>query len=61
MTNLFLYQGKKGNYMKIKSARAIAALGGELTGMQTNVDRLVREIESAVAQADEFIQSLQAE
>jgi predicted nucleic acid-binding Zn-ribbon protein len=43
------------------NARAIAALGGELTGMQTNVDRLVREIESAVAQADEFIQSLQAE
>jgi gas vesicle protein len=43
------------------NARAIAALGGELTGVQTNVDRLVREIESAVAQADEFIQSLQAE
>jgi septal ring factor EnvC (AmiA/AmiB activator) len=43
------------------NARAIAALGGELTGVQTNVDRLVGEIESAVAQADEFIQSLQAE
>jgi gas vesicle protein len=40
------------------NARAIAALGGELTGVQTNVDRLVREIESAVAQADEFILSL---
>lgn len=43
------------------NARAIAGLTDELVGVQTNVDTLVRDIESAVNQADAFIASLQAE
>jgi hypothetical protein len=43
------------------NARAIAGLSNELVGVQTNVDKLVRDIESSVAQADAFIASLQAE
>jgi len=43
------------------NARAIAGLSGELDGVQTNVDKLVRDIESAVAQADAFIAALQTE
>ena len=43
------------------NARAIAGLSDELITVQTNVDELVRDIESAVAQADSFITSLQAE
>ena len=43
------------------NARAIAGLSDELVSVQTNVDRLVRDMESAIAQADAFIASLQAE
>ena len=43
------------------NARAIAGLSEELTSVQTNVDRLVRDMESAIAEADAFIASLQAE
>jgi uncharacterized membrane protein YeaQ/YmgE (transglycosylase-associated protein family) len=40
---------------------AIAGLSDEVVSVQTNVDKLVRDIESAIAQADAFIASLQAE
>ncbi|MBE0557505.1 MAG: DUF2959 domain-containing protein [Proteobacteria bacterium] len=43
------------------NARAIAGLSKELVGVQTNVDRLVRDMETAIAQADAFIDSLKAE
>jgi len=43
------------------NARAIAGLSKELISVQTNVDRLIRDMESAVAQADAFIASLKAE
>ena len=43
------------------NARAIAGLSKELVIVQANVDRLVRDMESAIAQADAFIASLQAE
>jgi len=43
------------------NARAIAGLSNELISVQTNVDRLVRDMESAIAEADAFIASLQAE
>ncbi|MBN1973649.1 MAG: DUF2959 domain-containing protein [Sedimentisphaerales bacterium] len=43
------------------NARAIAGLSDELINVQTNVDELIRDIENAVAQADLFITSLQAE
>lgn len=40
------------------NAKAIAGLGDELVSVQANVDTLVRDIESAVNQADAFINSL---
>jgi hypothetical protein len=43
------------------NARAIAGLSDEVISVQTNVDKLVRDMESAIAQADVFIASLQAE
>jgi hypothetical protein len=43
------------------NARAIAGLSEELISVETNVDKLVREMEIAIAQADAFIASLQAE
>ena len=43
------------------NARAIAGLRDELISVQTNVDKLVRDMESAIAEADAFIASLQAE
>ena len=43
------------------NARAIAGLSNEVFSVQTNVDKLVSDIESATAQADAFIASLQAE
>jgi hypothetical protein len=43
------------------NARAIAGLSDELFSVQTNVDKLVRDIESSIAEADAFIASLQAE
>jgi hypothetical protein len=43
------------------NARAIAGLSSEVTSVQANVDTLVRDMESAIVQADAFIASLQAE
>lgn len=43
------------------NAKAIAGLSNELASVQANVDSLVRDMESAIAQADAFIASLQAE
>jgi len=43
------------------NARAIAGLSKEVVSVQTNVDRLVRDMETAIAEADAFIASLQAE
>ncbi len=43
------------------NAKAIAGLKDELVSVQTNVNDLVRDMESAIAQADTFITSLQAE
>ena len=43
------------------NARAVAGLSKELISVQTNVDKLVHDIESAIAQADAFIASLQTE
>jgi hypothetical protein len=43
------------------NAKAIAGLNEEVFTIQTNVDKLVREIETATAQADEFIRSLKEE
>jgi hypothetical protein len=43
------------------NARAIAGLGKEVIRVQTNVDQLVREMESAITQADAFIVALQKE
>jgi len=43
------------------NARAMAGLGSELINVQTNVDQLIREMESAIARADSFIASLEAE
>ena len=43
------------------NAKAIAGLSDEMVGVQTNVDDLIRDIESAIAEADSFIASLQTE
>ena len=43
------------------NARAIAGLSGELTTVEANVDRLVRDMETAITEADRFIAALQAE
>ena len=43
------------------NARAIAGLSSELVSVQTNVDRLVRDMERAIAQADAFISDLMEE
>ena len=43
------------------NARAIAGLSEEVISVQTNVDKLVKDMESAIAQADAFIASLQSE
>lgn len=43
------------------NARAIAGLSEEVVGVQANVDQLVNEMEAAVARADDFIRSLEAE
>lgn len=42
------------------NARAIAGLNEEVVSVQANVDKLVREMESAITQADAFIAQLQA-
>lgn len=43
------------------NAKAITGLSDQLISVQTNVDTLVRDIESAVSQADAFIASLSEE
>ncbi len=43
------------------NARAIAGLSDELASVQTNVDRLVRDMDEAISQADKFIASLREE
>jgi hypothetical protein len=43
------------------NANAIAGLSDEVVSVQANVDQLVRDIDSAVAQADAFIASLRIE
>jgi hypothetical protein len=43
------------------NAKAIAGLGDELVGIETNVDILVAEMEKAIAEADMFIAALQTE
>lgn len=43
------------------NARAISGLSSEVVSVQTQVDRLVRDTEDAVAQADSFIASMQVE
>jgi len=43
------------------NAKAIAGLSDEVISVQTNVDQLVREMELAIAQADQFIATLQEE
>jgi hypothetical protein len=41
------------------NAQAIAALQGELVSLEENVDRLVREMEASIREADQFISRLQ--
>jgi hypothetical protein len=41
------------------NARAIAGLSDELITVQTNVDKLVKDMEASIAEADKFIASLQ--
>lgn len=41
------------------NAKAITGLSDELLTVQTNVDKLVKEIELSIAQADKFIDALQ--
>ena len=43
------------------NAKAIAGLGEELVSVQTNVDKLVREMENAIAHADAFLAILKVE
>lgn len=43
------------------NARAIAGLSSEVVSVQANVDRLVKEMEASIAQADSFIKALQSE
>ncbi|MBP7275643.1 MAG: DUF2959 domain-containing protein [Kiritimatiellae bacterium] len=40
------------------NAQAIAGLSSELAGVQGTVDRLVKEMEASIAEADEFISSM---
>ena len=43
------------------NARAIAGLSSEVVSAQANVDKLVKEMEASIAQADSFIKTLQSE
>lgn len=43
------------------NAKAIASLDDELTTVRTGVDRLIREMEAAIAEADRFLQTLKEE
>lgn len=42
------------------NARAIAALQGELNTIETDVSRLIQEMEAAINEADEFIKTLES-
>ena len=42
------------------NAQAIAALQSELTGIETNVAGLIREMEASIAEANQFIDTLEA-
>lgn len=41
------------------NARAIASLEGELTTIRSDVDALIKEMEKSIAEADEFIKTLE--
>ena len=41
------------------NARAVAALKGEVGGLESKVDRLIRDMEAAIAEADRFISTMQ--
>ena len=41
------------------NAKAIAALEGELSTINSNVDALIKEMEKSIAEADEFIKTLE--
>lgn len=43
------------------NARAIAGLSSEVVSVQANVDKLVKEMEASITQADSFIKTLQSE
>ena len=43
------------------NARAVASLQGELVKIETDVSRLIRDMEAAMQEADRFIQTLKAE
>lgn len=43
------------------NAKAIAGLSSEVVSVQTNVDRLVKDMERSIAEADKFIAALQAD
>jgi len=43
------------------NAQAVASLQGELAGIQANVGQLIREMESAIAEADRFLASMRRE
>lgn len=43
------------------NAKAIAGLTDEVVSVQTNVDKLVKDIDQAIAEADKFIGDLQSE
>ena len=43
------------------NAKAIAGLSAEVVSVQANVDKLVKEMEIATAQADSFISALETE
>jgi hypothetical protein len=40
------------------NAKAVAALGAELTSVQTHVDTLIKEMETSIAEADKFISAM---
>jgi len=41
------------------NARAVSALRGEVVSIEGKVDRLIRDMEAAIAEADRFIQTMQ--
>ncbi|WP_298440762.1 DUF2959 domain-containing protein [uncultured Ferrimonas sp.] len=40
------------------NASAISAIGGEFTSLQTEINRLIKEMNSAIAESDQFIATL---